>query len=679
MQLPIDAIALSAAARAEATAPGAHSTPPLAARSALRSLLGLLGLDLREALAEESTPDGVSIEALAEQLQRHGLPLRVVHLEPGELDELRLPTLVMLRSGAAVVLVSIGSRSVTFLAETGQPERMARAAFAARFAGAALDGSSPLGSDGSLLQRLLHWLDAEKGRLWAPLSSAAVVFALGLLAPLLTRNVLDRALPWGDRSLLEIVVLATLLVALQSAWLSILRERALLAVDALLSSTLSHTLYTQFVRLPFLAAQRTSVGTFSEAIASAGSISRALSAVLLSALLDGVAALAYLALLFAASAPAARVALACGLVLLLWATGFAARLSSIQQRLIGATGDQLSGLHDLISGAGALRSCGGTRAAVARWLPRLITARALAVQQGRVSQWLDLGGESSRRLVGLFAFAAGAQAVLAKQLSVGEFVASVMYADGYAASLCRLAASIRPLFTTQGKLRSLDALGSGSRELATALPRSSSEPASALASSAAPAIVLDDVWFRYTPDGPWILRGHQLRIERGEQRVLRGASGMGKTTILRLIAGLLQPERGDVLVFGQRPMAASGVVTYLPQDTTLFAGSILSNLRLLSGATHPEVLAAAERTGLSALAAQWPMGLDTFLPSGGGNLSGGQRQLVLLTAAVASQRPVALLDESLANVDRARQHELRRSGLFAGRTLLEVTHEEAVH
>jgi ATP-binding cassette subfamily C protein CydD len=157
--------------------------------------------------------------------------------------------------------------------------------------------------------------------------------------------------------------------------------------------------------------------------------------------------------------------------------------------------------------------------------------------------------------------------------------------------------------------------------------------------------------------------------------VLSGASGQGKTTLLRLIAGLLQPERGCVRVLGRDPSRTAGLSAYLPQEPLLFSGSILANLRLLSGASTERILAAAQQTGLERLAAELPLGLETMLPSGGNGLSAGERQLVLLTAAVATSCPVLLLDESLAHIDRVGRAELTRRGLFTGKTIVTVVHD----
>ena len=89
-------------------------------------------------------------------------------------------------------------------------------------------------------------------------------------------------------------------------------------------------------------------------------------------------------------------------------------------------------------------------------------------------------------------------------------------------------------------------------------------------------------------------------------------------------------------------------------------------------------MAAAKTTGLADVVGKWPMGLETMVALGGANLSGGERQLIALTAALASDRPIVLLDEALSHVDRLTQAHLTESDLFNGKTVIRVVHEEAM-
>ena len=382
-------------------------------------------------------------------------------------------------------------------------------------------------------------------------------------------------------------------------------------------------------------------------------------------------------LLWLALPSAGGLAFAFGLLTILLSLSFAPRLVSLQQQQITASALQVSHLHEMLSGIETLKACGAESTGSAAWLKRFIDARVLAIRSSRLQQWLELGLGFCRQVPLLVVFAAGAQECLAGELTVGAFVATAMFAESYADAVAGLAGLVVPVFSTRGRLPAVDAL----LELPASSARTTTARNSSLESSegediaSKAAVVIENVWFRYSSDGPWILKDYNLRVRPGEHRTLRGASGMGKTTVLRILAGLIQPERGRVFVFGQPPSEGSRSTAYLPQDGALFGGSIGSNLRILSGASHERIVAAAHATGLSELLKRLPMGLETVLAPGGVSLSGGQRQLVLITAAVASEKPLVLLDESLANLDRLTQHDLRRRELFVGKTVLSVTHD----
>jgi ABC-type multidrug transport system fused ATPase/permease subunit len=183
------------------------------------------------------------------------------------------------------------------------------------------------------------------------------------------------------------------------------------------------------------------------------------------------------------------------------------------------------------------------------------------------------------------------------------------------------------------------------------------------------AIDVRDVSFRYRDDAPWVLDTFSLTMRCGEHRVLRWPSGCGKTTLLRLIAGVYEPDRGTVLV--RRSASGARDICYVPQTTPLLEDTLQENLNHLSGgAPAARIAEAARRTGLDELVATWPMGWETMLSSR--VLSTGQRQLVTMTAVLASEASIVLLDETTAHLDAALRARL--AGAFEGRTLLAVDH-----
>ena len=211
------------------------------------------------------------------------------------------------------------------------------------------------------------------------------------------------------------------------------------------------------------------------------------------------------------------------------------------------------------------------------------------------------------------------------------------------------------------------------REVLAATP--AAPPRRQHASQIPGSLIVDRVSFRYGADLPWVLSDFSLRLNPGEKRAIMQPSGFGKTTILRLVAGLFSPHSGYVRIDGNDTPPAS-FAFYMPQVIQLYSGSILQNLRFLSGDAPPErIFSVAKETGLAEVVATLPMGYDTVVLPGGGSFSGGQRQLIALTAAAASDRPLLLLDEPASNLDSASRARLAASPSLAAKTILYAAHE----
>jgi ABC-type bacteriocin/lantibiotic exporter with double-glycine peptidase domain len=155
---------------------------------------------------------------------------------------------------------------------------------------------------------------------------------------------------------------------------------------------------------------------------------------------------------------------------------------------------------------------------------------------------------------------------------------------------------------------------------------------------------------------------------------MQGPSGTGKSTLLRMIAGLMQPTQGKVSIFGVEASRAQEAVLYVPQHCPLFETSIRENLELMSGVSYAEVCKVAPLTGLTHMLQGLPMREETLLQAQGSNLSSGQRQLIVLTAAFASPRPVLLLDEATSQVDVASRARINWHALRKDRTIVRVEH-----
>jgi ATP-binding cassette subfamily C protein len=180
-----------------------------------------------------------------------------------------------------------------------------------------------------------------------------------------------------------------------------------------------------------------------------------------------------------------------------------------------------------------------------------------------------------------------------------------------------------------------------------------------------------------------VLDGVTLAVPAGAFVAIVGASGAGKSTLLDLLAGLREPEVGEVRVDGV-PLASVDPegwhrrLGYLPQESVLLHGSVLENVLL--GARHPgasDVRRALGAAGAGALLATLPHGLATRVGEGGLRLSGGERRRVALARALVGSPDLLLLDEPTSELDADSSAALSRAlrSLRGAMTIVAVTHD----
>ena len=191
-----------------------------------------------------------------------------------------------------------------------------------------------------------------------------------------------------------------------------------------------------------------------------------------------------------------------------------------------------------------------------------------------------------------------------------------------------------------------------------------------------------DVWFRYSPEGEWVLRGVSFTVQPGERVAIVGSTGAGKSTIISLLLRFYDPERGEVLYddvpIRRVPLAELRErIALVLQDVFLFSDTVLANIRLGESAIgEAQARLAAERVGAAPLIARLPEGYHQPLGERGATLSVGERQLISFARALAFDPQVLVLDEATSSVDSQLEARIEHalSELVRQRTSLVIAH-----
>lgn len=189
------------------------------------------------------------------------------------------------------------------------------------------------------------------------------------------------------------------------------------------------------------------------------------------------------------------------------------------------------------------------------------------------------------------------------------------------------------------------------------------------------ALALQDVWFRYHADLPWILRGVSLEIQRGERIGVVGSTGSGKSSLIDLIMGLLVPDKGEITVDGT-PIRGSirrawmARIGHVPQSVFLTDESVADNIAFGLGTPDPErIRDAAKLAKIQDL-------IDSDTGERGMRLSGGQRQRVGIARALYRRKDVLVLDEATSALDSSTERDVMAAidALSTDTTIVMIAH-----
>ena len=248
--------------------------------------------------------------------------------------------------------------------------------------------------------------------------------------------------------------------------------------------------------------------------------------------------------------------------------------------------------------------------------------------------------------------------IFAQQITVGQFFSLLIYSFFIFGPLQELGNVINIYRETEASLANFQAI--------LAMPPDP-KPAKPVAVDDLQTLEFQDVGFKHQTASAAALQGVSFRARRGETIAFVGPSGAGKTTLVKLLVGLYQPQTGRILYDGH-PSTTLDLdrfrerVGLVSQDAQLFSGSIRENLLFVRpGATDAECLAVLRHASLASLLARADRGLDTVIGEGGVKVSGGEKQRLSIARALLRQPQLLVFDEATSSLDSLTEEEISQT------------------
>ena len=496
-----------------------------------------------------------------------------------------------------------------------------------------------------------------------------VAAAVGLVVPVMTGRVLGDLVPRGERTLIVQACLLVVGLAFVAAAGTLLQYLALLRVEGRMDTQVQAAIWSRLLSLPVSFFARWSTGELSTAALGISTIRDALSGIVVSAAVAFVVGLANLLLLLWYDPVLALAALGLFLLGSAFFVWVGLRQVRQQRRLVEVDQRLSSRSYQLLGGVGKIRVSAAESRAYAHWAQLFAQSRSLAYTTRRLQNVLttfSAGYVTTCSLV-LFALVGGpfsgrldTAAFLSFYVAFSQLLASSTQFTGAAVGVL----NIVPMF------ENLRPVLDGEPEQ----QHRAHDPGELVG-----AIELSHVTFGYDPDAPPVLDDVDLRIEPGEFVAVVGPTGCGKSTLLRLLLGFVAPRSGAVL-YDDQDLAELDVTAVrrqcgvVLQTGSVFAGDLLSNIVGASRHTEQDAWEAARMAGLADDIAAMPMGLHTVLTDGGGTLSAGQRQRLMVARALISRPRLLFFDEATSALDNPTQQVVAESTRRLNATRLVIAH-----
>ena len=598
------------------------------------------------------------INGIAEQL---GMATRALSLELDELRVLKTPCILHWDFSHFVVLVSV-KRNRYVLHDPARGIRyISREEMSRYFTGVALEvwpGSefqSETLQTRISLRSLINSIYGIKRTLAKIFCLSVVIEAINLLMPVGTQLVMDHAIPAGDRGLLTLISAALMFFILLKAATSTLRAWSSLVMSTLINVQWQSGLFDHLLRLPLAFFERRKLGDIQSRFDSLDTLRATFTTSVIGFIMDSIMVVGVCVMMLLYGGYLTWIVLCFTTIYIFIRLVTYGNYRQISEECLVREACAASYFMETLYGIATVKIQGMVGIRGAHWLNMKIDAINSGIKLTRMD--LLFGGINTfvtacDQIVILWL---GAGLVIDNQMTIGMFVAFSSFRGKFSERVASLTS-----FLLQLRIMSLH----NERIADIALhEKEEKKPEIEIVADMGPiSLETNGLSYRYDSQSAPIFSALSLSVAPGESVAITGASGAGKTTLMKVLCGLFEPDSGRVLINGI-DIRQIGINNYhrmiacVMQDDRLFSGSIRENICGFAEEMDEEwMVECARASHIHDVIMNMPMGYETLIGELGEGLSGGQKQRIFIARALYRKPGILFMDEATSALDSESEH-----------------------
>jgi len=606
---------------------------------------------------------GATLEQLMAIAADLDLAPRPVRLDLDELNQLQLPAILHWDLNHFVVIESVVAGKSAVILDPAVGRRVLKLGEVDRhFTGVALE-LSPSASfrpiearQRTRLSDLWTRIANFRGAFVQVLLLSAVMQFTTLLTPFYIQIAIDDAFAQADANLLLLLLIGFGAIYIVNALTRALREWVMLSLGQSLSFHLGGNVVRHLIRLPLAYFERRHIGDLMSRVGSIQPIQTLLSRGLVSIVIDSALVLTTLVVMILISPTLSAIVIASTLLFLALSQALYPALRRRSEEEIHARAGEETYLMETIRAIRSVKIHGHEAQREGGWRNRYAEVISASYRARKFAIGLDLGEGLLFGVAFVLCVYVGGLQVIGGTLTVGTLLAFLSYRSSFAASASALVDQLQDWRLLSVHLERLSDIVTERKEDFPAFQRGGL--------LAGPSVRLDGLKFAYDPTEKPVLEQIDLDIPAGAFVAIVGPSGAGKTTLMRLLLGLLQPGGGTIAVDGV-PLTPATMAQWrarigaVMQDDCLLTGTLADNIAYFDASARDDVIAQAARLAeIHDDIMKMPMAYQTLVGDMGAALSSGQRQRVMLARALFRDPDILFLDEGTANLDPATEDRI---------------------